>query len=246
MKIKCSHVERSLETVQARLDPILGYRGPRVIAQAKSGLLESKRAFDKGTRPRWGFRIDPPDPLEFKETETDRLRVRVDLFMQAYWDTEPAQEPAQLLVVIRVWSLDQLVYYRPEWDAQRLKTQVNPQKGRVMLRLHFDLANANQPGPKYHLQVGGNSREDELHWFPKALSVPRLLHMPVDLVLATELVASTFYPKEYRNIRREDMWIYSRRVSQKHLLYGYFDEARAAVERNESLLEALWNVPWSS
>ena len=246
MQIRCSEVERSLETVGTRLDSILGYSAGGVIARAKSGLRVSKEQFAKGAQSRWGFRIDPSEPLEFRETETKQLRVRVDLFMQAYWDAEPATQPAHLAVVIRVWSLDDFVYYRPDLDAQRLKDLIDPFKGRVILRLHFDLANAEQPGPTYHMQVGGNSRDDELHWFPKALSVPRFLHMPVDLVLATELVASTFYPREYKQIRREDMWTFSRRISQTHLLHDYLEKAQTALRNNNSVLEALWNVPWDS
>ena len=246
MKIRYKHVDQSLETVRTHLDSILGYSGPRVIAQARSDLRTTKSAFDNRQRSTWGFRIDPPDPLVFRETVVDRLRVRIDLFMYTFWDTEPAARPAQLGVVIRVWSLDHRVYFRPAWDAEGIEERINPNKGRVILRLHFDLANPHQQGPQYHLQVGGNPRDDELHWFPKALSVPRLLHIPVDLVLATELIASTFYPSEYRRIRREDLWKSSTTVSQSHLLHGYFTQALRAVKDNESVLEALWNVPWRS
>ena len=113
-----------------------------------------------------------------------------------------------------------------------------------MLRVHFDLANPNQPGPRHHLQVGGNAQPEERHWFPKALSVPRMLHMPMDLVLASELIAATFYPCAYEKIRREPTWKGSRNVSQQHLLKGYFTKALKAVGENESVLDALWNKPW--
>lgn len=115
-----------------------------------------------------------------------------------------------------------------------------------MLRVHFDLANRGQPGPRYHLQVGGKPPVDGLSWFPAALSVPRFAHTPMDLVLATELIAATFYPLEYEKLRRESTWKGSRRTSQEHLLPDYFDHAKRAIEGKGSVLEALWNVEWDN
>ena len=192
---------------------------------------------------RGGFRIDPDDPLVFKETTVDGLRLRVDLFLRCYWNDDPAESPVELNVAMRVWSLDESVYFRTEWDAEGLKEKLEPGGERVMLRLHFDLANRNQPGPRYHLQVGGVQHAREYHWFPENLSVPRMLHFPVDLILATELIAATFYPREYRRIRRENLWVNSRRVSQEHLLTNHLNQALGAIDRG-SVLECLWNVPW--
>ena len=206
---------------------------------------ESKR---QGRRERplrpWGYCITPYDPLRFKATEIRGLKLRVDLFLKEYWAAEPAEQPCLLNVAIRVWCLDPHVYFREELNAPRLEGQTDPESGRVMLRIHFDLANEKQPGPKYHVQVGGNPLPEELLWFPEALDVPRILHTPVDLVLASELVAATFYPEKYEDIRREDSWKGTRRVSQEHLLYGYLERALAAVQSNNSVLDALRNVPW--
>ena len=246
MDIKCRHVEQSLETLRTRLRPILGHSAPRVLEEAKSALRQSKRAYDQGQRRYWGFNIVPPDPLVFRETETQRIKVRTDLSIFMYWDSEPAPAPVELGVVIRVWSRDKRVSFRPNWDAKCIEDLIDPDKGRVILRFHFDLANPNQQGPRYHLQIGGNARDDEVHWFPKVLSVPRLLHMPVDLTLASELVASTFYPHEYKRIRREPQWRSSRHISQIHLLHGYFTEALGSIDKKASVLETLWNVPWNS
>ena len=245
-------VEQALGTIDNRFRPILDPRASSVIAQAKVMLKKSHEAFVESRRQRrkerqvhpWGFEIHPETPLRFRDTDIDGLKVRVDLFLAAYWKDHPGEVPSDLRVVIRVWSLDPHVYFREPWDAARLEHECSPQNGRVMLRLHFDLANPNQPGPRHHLQVGGNARPEELHWFPEALSVPRLLHMPMDLVLASELVAATFYPDEYKKIRREGAWKGSRNVSQQHLLKGYFTEALEAVDTNESVLDALWNVSW--
>lgn len=251
-KVTAGQVEQALETLDSRFRSILDSRASSVIAQAKSMLNESREAFIESRRqgrkerpPRpWGFEIYPENPLRFIETHIGGLRVRVDLFLSTYWEAEPAEAPSDLRVVIRVWCLDSHVYFREQWDSLELMEMCRPETGRVMLRVHFDLANSGQTGPRYHLQVGGNARPDELHWFPEALSVPRILHTPMDLILASELVAATFYPDEYRNIRREPAWRGSIKNSQQHLLEGYFSEGLGAVRRNESALDALWNLPW--
>lgn len=252
MRITVGQVERALETVASRLRPILDDRAGSVVAQAKSMLTESTNAFRESRRQRrperpvrpWGFEIHPRNPLRFKETEVDQLRFRVDLFLSAYWIEEPAECPADLRVVVRVWSLDPHIYFREQWDAARMANVAGSDTGRVMLRVHFELANPQQAGPRYHLQIGGNAHVDELHWFPEAISVPRILHMPLDLMLASELIAATFYPDEYKDIRREPAWKGSLTVSQQHLLRRYFMQALAAVSDDESVLDTLWNVPW--
>ena len=198
----------------------------------------------QGTTGRWGFTIDPERPLKFKVTEVNRLKLRADLAICAYWDSQPAQRPSELNVAIRIWCLTPGVYFRERMDAPRLEDAIDPMIGRVMLRIHFDLANQGQSGPEYHVQVGGNPQDDGEPWFPEALSVPRLLHMPMDLVLAAELIVATFYPMEYKKLRREGTWKNSRRKSQEHLLPEYLDQATKAIEGNSSVLEALWNVEW--
>lgn len=252
MALKAKQVEQSLETIQKRLRPILDDRAPVVVERAKSMLRQSKREWDESRRQGrperparpWGFSIPPCDPLRFKPTQVDGLKLRVDLSSKAFWNADPAEKPAQLGVLLRVWCLDPQIYFREEWDSSELSDATDPKIGRVMLRVHFDLANPKQPGPEYHVQVGGRSRPEEHHWFPQSLAVPRLLHIPVDLTLASELVAATFYQNAFKNIRREDSWRGSRRVSQEHLLDEYFADALDAVRKNKSVLETLWNVSW--
>ena len=247
MTLRARQVEQSLETIQKRLRPVLDDRAKVVVERAKSMLRQSKRQWDKRKQQRrptgsWGYSITPSDPLRFKPTQVGGLTLRVDLSSKALWNAEPAERPARLGVLLRVWCLDPRIYFREEWDSSELKAAIDPEVGRVMLRVHFDLANPNQPGPEYHVQVGGNPLREEGHWFPKSLAVPRLLHMPVDLTLASELVAATFFPCDFKKIMREASWRGSRRVSQEHLLDDYFASASDAVRRNKSVLATLWNV----
>ena len=249
MNISPAQVEQSLATLENRLSSILDPGANRVLAQAKSMLRQSsadnleRRRQHRQARPLrpWGFHIAPDDPLTFKETEIDKLKIKVDLFLRAFWETQPAGRPCELTVTLRIWCLSPAIYFRDQWDAPALQDRINPATGRVMLRVHFDLANAGQPGPRHHVQVGGVPHSGELHWFPEKLSVPRMVHMPVDLVLATEMVAATFYPENYEHISREPSWVSSRRISEKHLLSDYLALATNAIGHGSSVLKALWN-----
>ena len=249
MQIKPADVERGLEAVLHTYGSILDDRAQYVLSQAKARLKTS--VSDHRTRARqnrglspinWGFSIDPGEPLGFQITEIDQLVLKVDLYLQSYWGSDPAEMPTLLNVALRIWSLDKQVYFRKEWDAKRICSEIDPDIGRVMLKLHFDLANNMQPGPHYHLQVGGKPHAGELHWFPESLGVPRMLHPPMDLVLATELIAATFYSDCYQNLKREPLWSSSIKTSQGHLLSEYLDKAKAAVSDGKSLLDTFWNV----
>ena len=252
MPLRSSHIEQSLTIIGDRLGPILGPEAPKVLDIAKSTLQKTQREHVERVRQGrverpilpWGFSISPGYPLRFKETILDGLSLRVDLFARAFWDSEPAERPVELAVAIRVWCMSPQVFFRGQWDAPDLKDKIDTGNGRVMLRLHFDLANEGQPGPRHHLQIGGKQHAGELHWFPESIAVPRLLHMPVDLVLASEMVAATFYPDDYRSIRREQSWMRLLRISQEHLLRDYLTRAIRAVECEESVLESLWNAKW--
>ena len=249
MEIRVAHVQRSLETLGSRFNAILEPSSSGVLLQAKSMLLQSKARFDarQGQQSagqairRWGYIIGPDNPLRFREVEIDGFRLRIDMFLRSYWEEHPAEKPSDLTVAVRVWCLTERMYFRPEWDAPELEGQIDPEYGRVMLRVHFDLANSGQSGPVYHLQFGGVQHPGELNWFPEALSLPRLLHTPVDLVLATEMIAATFYPLQYKALRREPLWKNCMRVSQNHLLRKYLEQATKAVDSGDSLLEAVWN-----
>ena len=238
MELRPAHVEKSLVAVRSRFSSILEPSSQSVIEKALSMLRQSTRQ----SPPRWGFSISPDDPLRFKEAVVDGLRLKIDLFLHSYWERDPAQEPCYLTIAIRIWCLTQPIYFRPDWDAPRLDGLIDPNNGRVMLRIHFDLANQGQPGPKNHLQFGGVQHAGEMNWFPEALSLPRILHTPVDLILAIELIAATFYPSQYKTLRREPTWTNCIRVSQAHLLHNYLKLATDTVDSGKSLLEALWNV----
>ena len=252
MQMSAGKVAHALETVESRFRSILETNSSVVMAKAKSSLNRSSREFQRLRRhasgspslAQWGYAIHHTDPLRFLPTEVDGVALRVDVFLKSYWAANPAPNPSELNVVIRVWCLDKRIYFRRELDAHHLEEQIDPRVGRVILRFHFDLANVGQPGPSYHLQIGGKSQPDEHNWLSKSLSVPRFLHSPVDLVLAAELIAANFYPDDFDRIRREPAWVGTRNTSQGHLLASYYERSLAAVNNQCSVLEALWNLPW--
>lgn len=248
-EIRLGDVERSLEIVRARCRSILDPGAQRVLYEAKSRLRQSNAEYNESKRQQrrarqvrpWGFSIPPTDPLQFNETIVDGFRMKVDLFLRAFWDTEPADQPHELTVTMRVWCLDPSVFFRGQWDAPALEGGIDPDIGRVMLRIHFDLANPGQSGPRYHLQFGGVQHPGELHWFPESLSVPRLPHMPLDLTLAVEMIAKTFHSEKYERLRGEPTWKSSRKTSERHLLSDYLAQAIDAIRTGDSVLETLWN-----
>ena len=250
MTLNPADVSKSLKAISGRLHSILENEAQDVLQKANKMVCSSHKAHLQSVRSQsrgglitpWGFRIEPNYPLRFKNTNINGLNLRVDLFLTSYWDSNPSGVPCELTLAIRVWSLDKHIYFRDDWDAERLSSQINANTGRVMLRLHFDLANKGQLGPKYHLQVGGKPHDDEFHWFPDSLGVPRILHPPMDLVLATELIAANFYRKDYEKFKREAPWVDSMRTSQEYLLAGYFDQATRALKDKKSLLDTFWNV----
>ena len=198
---------------------------------------------EREVRP-WGFEIVPDNPLRFVPTLVKDLPVRIDMFMKVLWNEDPAQEPCYLTSVMRVWALNPNLYFRCDWDAAHLKNRIVESRGRVMLRVHFDLANDGQTGPRHHLQFGGTQHADEWHWFPDSLTVPRLPHTPMDIVLLAELIAATFYPDDYMKIRSEPAWKREMRASQSHYLRSYLETAKNALESEVSVLESLWNFDW--
>jgi hypothetical protein len=113
-----------------------------------------------------------------------------------------------------------------------------------MLRFHFDKANPGQPGPGYHIQLGGNAHTREMSWFHPSIAVPRIPFPPMDLVLATQLVAVNFFPGEYMRLSRDQSWISVIRASQREYWRPYYMNCWDVLEptRDEAiLLDQLWN-----
>lgn len=101
-------------------------------------------------------------------------------------------------------------------------------------RQHLDLANPDQHGSVWHLQLGGLAtgglRHKELEW----LDVPRWPALPMDMILVLELVIYNFHNEDWLELRRMNPW--RRIVKNSELLMHrcYFERFREYCNRREA------------
>jgi hypothetical protein len=193
----------------------------------------------------WGFDIRPESPLRFVRADhVGGHRPEVDLHGTMRWDSEDGH-PEKACIVLRVWSRSEGFFYREDWDAERfcdLVTRPENAQGmipprRVLLRLHFDLkTRCARDEPLYHLHVGGQAQPDELCWLPN-IDNPRIPFVPVDLLLACEIVIADLYPDRYSDLTRVNEWRYLLRQSQDWLLKPYLEECLSAMNSGTSWLQ---------
>lgn len=248
-------VIRGLEAVRSQFGRILESEATQVLEQARVAVRATKREHDERVRQGrkeypvkpWGYQISDEMPLRFKDTIVDDFWLRVDVLCEALWLGED-EEPCSQRLAVRVWSLDDHVMFREDWDAPGINARIHPEYGRVMLRFHFDRAGPGQQGPKYHVQVGGKAHPEECCWLHEGVSIPRLAYPPMDLVLACEMIAANFFLDEYRRIRSDPLWTGVVRASQEYLLRPYHSictDVLAGRRQNVSMLDELWNTSWA-
>ena len=246
------HLIRTLSTIKRSLRSVLEENAELVIDAAIRDLKDSKEKYDWFQRRKdlikkpddWGYEILTP-PLRFKMARYKGYTLRPDIICNFRWQQEGALPSTQELV-LRVWSADEHLIYREEYDSEAIAELFTaPHNGlseRVMLRCHFDLANPKQSGPKYHLQIGGNPRAGEHCWYPKELDLPRLLHHPLDLLLLCQLVVANFYPNDYEQIRLDSTWRWAVTTVERYLLEEYYAKCLEVIrDRKRMLLDELWN-----
>lgn len=249
------HLIRSLNAIKA-LKKVLEPDAEGVIDSAINSIVDSKEQYDKYQRRTdlsdksvndWGYSILEP-ALRFKVVTYKGYKLRPDLICNFRWQKEGALPTLRQELVLRVWSADEDLMYREEYDSDMIgelvTAQYNPLKERVMLRCHFDLANPNQDGPLYHLQIGGNPRAEEHCWYPKEFDLPRLIHHPLDTVLLCQLVIANFFPEDYQEIRRDINWRWAVKTVERYLLSEYYAQCLAVInDKKTNLIDHLWNRP---
>jgi len=247
--MKVSQIKKGLQQLKRNFQDILD--NAYVIDTAITDLESSKKKFDEwkgkthalGKGPQsWGYEIHPEQPLCFKPTAIEGWGIWVDLYCKAFWNKEEYM-PITQEICLRIWSNSENLIFRHDIDAEEIfnKLADSTLPKRVMLRFHFDLADEGQPGPKYHLQFGGNARPEELCWFPESLKLPRLAFPPMDLILVCQLIAANLYWEEYNQFRETPEWLNALRNSQEHLLKNYYKDCLDALNQGNSLLKHLWN-----
>lgn len=191
----------------------------------------------------WGFEVKKP-ALRFKETEISGYRFYVDIICEFRWKGDV---PCRRNAVLRLWTLDSNMLYRPHWDSDFIGNLVtDPQeclKERVILRFHFDMAGEGASELRHHMQVGGVAQGGEYCWLPPQIDVPRFPYPPVDLFLMCELVGANFYGQEYNRIGTDATWVHQIRESQQALLMEYYEGCcRAITEGKSVLMNHLWQT----
>ena len=117
---------------------------------------------------------------------------------------------------------------------------------KLLERHHLDLANAGSPGqagPVWHLQMGGNPSGSidptETGW----LDLPRWPTAPMDLTLAIEFLAYSFFPEKWVQLNDRGDW-FRLMVGAEQLVVSHFAEhmtkhfGREASDRDRTWLTA--------
>ncbi len=247
-------IEAGLRQVGRSFRRILSADADHIIQEAIAELRSSKKQYDarigRTDDPRlkvapWGYQIRPERPLGFRPTKCDGITLFVDLYCTVLWE-DATMPPVRQNTYLRVWTDESGCMYREQWDSEHVLAKLTaPDRsanGRVMLRCHFDLADAQQSGPKHHLQFGGKAQADELCWHLPEIALPRLAYPPMDLILACQLVAANFHWEEYAQLRDRPEWRSALLASQRHLILGYYQDCARVLGDQKALLDHLWNT----
>ncbi len=93
----------------------------------------------------------------------------------------------------------------------------------LVTRQHVDLADPGQPGPVWHLQLGGLPSKRQTKPEYEHLDVPRWPCIPLDFVMVTEIVLQSFFPKQWRDLSELPEWLDLVAKSERHMLKSYVD-----------------------
>jgi len=185
-----------------------------------------RKAKRKAKMMKWEFLITRELPLTFKQNND---KHQVDLAGKINGENDVIKEINTLL---RVWSFDQDLCYRHGIDGEEVKKKFDEKEKRVIVRYHFDrrAPTVGQPEPIYHLQVGGQTLDDENCWFPKQIEVPRFHFPPMDIILLCELVLVNFFHGESENLRKKPEWIRLIQKSQHAFQNCYYESFYACLK----------------
>ncbi|PAP74551.1 hypothetical protein [Rubrivirga marina] len=246
-----SQIRKGLQEVRRSMGSVLRDGALAVIAEAEAKTYSSR-----------AFVIYPEAPLAFAPVPYGELArdVWVDLYCDVRWEGDDPL-PSQQDLKIRVWTDIDEPFLHPH---ERAALEASPCEGdpvlldaietaryggRVIHRCHYDRANVedgptprSQPGPRFHLQFGGEPRDDEFPWLTRVISIPRLPAPPIDLVLACDIVASNFYPDLHQKLVGDSQWTAAVKRSEGGALRSYLERSLQAIQRDECVLH-YWDNP---
>jgi hypothetical protein len=176
-------------------------------------------------------------PITLGDFEFGGKRLQVDIEVHCRFRREaPASADDWRATPAASADLGVLIY-----DADSSDEKHN----RLLERHHIDLASPGQPGPVWHLQLGGNVPGLEKHptgW----LDIPRWLVLPADFTLLTDAVVFNFDYEKWLRLHDDSTWSMAVRRSED-LMYRSFADvfcthmSRAAPDRRRTLAQLLDN-----
>jgi len=254
-------IRQGLEEVRRALSPCLRPESHDAIQEALSNTYGTGAA---------GYVIHPDNPLAFKAVYNQELgcTVWVDLYCDIRWSADGSLLPLQQDLKMRVWSpwdstsgsgASQAFLHEREREAltkrsrnthdRLILAEIDRAKyrgSRVVHRCHYDRANVDergrpQPGPRYHLQFGGATRDDEFPWLRRVLSLPRLPAPPIDAIIACDLIAANFYPDLHSELVEDPHWRGVVKKSER-ILRAYYQRSIDVMEEGGCVLH-YWDHP---
>jgi hypothetical protein len=109
----------------------------------------------------------------------------------------------------------------------------DPSEDTLLARQHIDLANDQQPGTVWHLQLGGvGGAEDKA--LLRSVSSIRWPSSPMDFILIVELALYLFHNSEWSALRRTSPWRGFVQDSEMLVLSHYFDAFRSYESQRHS------------
>lgn len=218
-----------------------------ITEQSKRIMEEAAANVSSSPETNWELVIQPENSIKFVKSESDD-RVKPDIFCEIVASDSKDYPLSHLRLVLRVWSIQQNVSYRPEWDSNQIleKLEASYSYDRVISRCHYDTCTKTQYAPYYHFQFHGTPGDDELYWFPYTIELPHFPSPPIDLILAIEIVVATFFPKTHQRLLQDGTWVNIIKESELFLLNKYFERCTSYLETNPryvTLLDRLCKQP---
>lgn len=129
--------------------------------------------------------------------------------------------------------------WREKWERapmNKCSTAINlykPDGSTLLTRQHLDLSNPGQPGPIWHVQLGGKGSDEDKDWVRTVASL-RWPALPMDFMLFVELALFLFKWEAWRDLQAQTQWRRYVRSSEQFVLSHYL----AALQHH-------WQVPTS-
>jgi hypothetical protein len=201
----------------------------------------------------WNIYISREKPLRFVKSENTRgAQLIPELSCDIIGGNDTTRSISSSNIEIKLKSDEYNLIFRKDWDSSTIEKKLAKLKERVMVRCHFDYGEKSEDGePIYHLNFGGISHNDELCWIPDAIRNPRIPFIPIDLVLAIELIVANFYPKKYPILCNDRDWRSLVYTSEKVFLSPVLEKCsnrcktpitRRITTKDDTIFSSMWLI----